>query len=210
MKMKREGEQSQEMPLEWRKRLATLVSNLFNPFLLSIVIIILISIEASTSTRAALLWSLLSLALTILPIFAILFYLVRSDRLDDFFIKVRQQRYKIYLLSAFCVAVGCAVLYWFQAPLTLVAAFIAGLTSVVLFMGINFIWKISVHTAFASAAITILCFLYGMAALFAVLLLPLVGWSRIELEHHSPTQVATGAVLAAVVVLAVFSLFGLT
>jgi len=198
------------MRSESRRKTASLVSNLFNPFLLSILIIVLASIETSATNREAIKWVLLSLAMTTLPIFAIILYLVRSERLDDFFINVRRQRHKIYALSGFCTALACAVLYYLGAPMLLVAVFLSGLLSVVIFMSINLVWKISVHTAFAAAVVTILVFLYGPPALAAAFLLPVVGWSRIELEHHSPTQVATGAAIAAVVVLAVFTATAVT
>jgi len=197
------------MQTDWKKRIATLTSNLMNPFFVSIIITVLICIRSTADAFDAVKWISISLALTILPVFLVIVYLVRKEKPENIFIDVHRQRHKIYLLSAVCVAVGCLVIYFLGAPLILVAAFVAGLVSVVVFMGINLLWKISVHTAFAAAGITMLIFLYGLPGLAAVVLLPLIGWSRTELEHHSPTQVAIGAVLAAVIVVVVFSFFGL-
>jgi len=39
--------------------------------------------------------------------------------------------------------------------------------------------------------------------------LPLIAWARIESGHHSPAQVTGGAVLAAVITVVAFYLFGL-
>jgi membrane-associated phospholipid phosphatase len=74
---------------------------------------------------------------------------------------------------------------------------------------INFWWKISLHTAFAAASVTVLTIVYGLSGALAVMLVPPVAWARIELEHHSPAQAAAGALLATVIVLAVFYLFAL-
>ena len=82
-------------------------------------------------------------------------------------------------------------------------------SSIVIFMGINLLWKISVHTAFVAASVTVLIILYGPLGAATAVLLPLIGWARIELEHHSPAQVATGALLAAPIVVVVFYFFGL-
>jgi len=71
------------------------------------------------------------------------------------------------------------------------------------------LWKISLHTAFVTASVTVLIILYGSIAAVTVLLVPLVAWSRIELKHHSPAQVAAGALLATLIVVVVFYLFGL-
>jgi membrane-associated phospholipid phosphatase len=94
------------------------------------------------------------------------------------------------------------------APPELLAAFVGALLAIVIYMTINRWWKISVHTGFVTASITLLIILYGAVGLAAVVLLPLIGWSRVKLEHHSPMQVAVGAILAALIVVAVFRLFG--
>ena len=91
----------------------------------------------------------------------------------------------------------------------LVASFVAGLAAIIIFMFINLWWKISVHTAFATASATMLIILYGAIGVTMAALIPPIGWSRIELEHHSPAQVISGALLAALVVVTVFYFFGL-
>ena len=112
------------------------------------------------------------------------------------------------MASAWAV-IGCVVLYYSGAPTLLVATFAAGLAAIVVFMGINLLWKISLHTAITAASVTVLIIVYGAVGALTAVLLPPVAWARIELEHHSPTQVATGALLAAVIVAFVFQLFGL-
>ena len=197
------------MQIDWKKRIAKLTSNILNPFLVSFIVIILISFESTSTTPEALKWSLISIALSILPVFAVIIYLVRNRKLQGIFIKVRRERNKIYLLAIACAVVSCMVLYFMEAPLVLVALFVAGLSAIIIFMSINLLWKISVHTAVIAGSITVLIVLYGAIGATTAVLLPLLGWSRIELEHHSPTQVATGALLAALIVAVVFHLFGL-
>ncbi len=197
------------MQIEMRKRIANLTSNILNPFLVSLVIILLLSFESTSSILSALKWSLISIALSILPVFSVIIYLVRNGRLDGVFTPVRGQRTKIYWLAGACAGAGCVILHYFGAPLILVATFVAGLSAVVIFMCVNLLWKISLHTAFITASVTVLVILYGWLAAVAILLIPLMSWSRIELEHHSLAQVATGALLAALIVVMVFYLFGL-
>ena len=86
----------------------------------------------------------------------------------------------------------------------MVAEFIAGLVTIAVFTGINLWWKISLHTAFVAASVTVLVMLYGWIAVVAVALIPLTAWARVELKHHSLAQVAGGALLAASIVVAVF------
>jgi len=197
------------MQIEMRKRIANLTSNILNPFLVSLVIILLLSFESTPSIVDALKWSLILVVISILPVFSVTTYLIRNQRLDDLFIGVRKQRTKIYLLASVCALFGCIILLYLGAPLMLVATFVAGLSAIVIFMCINLLWKISLHTALIAASVTVLLILYGSIAAITAVLLPLIAWARIELEHHSLAQVTTGALLAALIVVVVFYLFGL-
>ncbi len=197
------------MQIEMRKRIANLTSNILNPFLLSLIIILLLSFESTSGMLDALKWSLILIAVSILPIFSVVLYLVRTGRLDGVFISTRKQRTKVYWMAGACVSVGCVVLPYFGAPSILVATFIAGLSAAVIFMCINLWWKISLHTAFITASVTVLVILYGWIAAITTVLIPLMSWARIELKQHSLAQVATGAPLAALIVVVVFYLFGL-
>jgi len=185
------------MQIEMRKRIANLTSNILNPFLVSLVIILLLSFESTPSIVDALKWSLILVVISILPVFSVTTYLIRNQRLDDLFIGVRKQRTKIYLLASVCALFGCIILLYLGAPLMLVATFVAGLSAIVIFMCINLLWKISLHTALIAASVTVLLILYGSIAAITAVLLPLIAWARIELEHHSLAQVTTGALLAA-------------
>ena len=192
-----------------RRQLASLTSNILNPFLVSLVIILLLSFESTTTISDAIKWSLISIAVSILPVFLIIVYLVRNERLENMFINARRQRNKIYLLASICAVLGCVILLYSGAPLALVAAFVAGLSVVLVFMGINLLWKISVHAAFVAASVTVLTILHGSTGAVTAVLLPPIVWARVELEHHSVAQVTAGALLSALIVAVVFHLFGL-
>lgn len=196
------------MQIGWKKRVAGLTSNIVNPFSISFLMVILLSVTSTSSAIDAVKWILISIAISILPVFTVIIYLVRNERLEGIFIKAREQRNKIYLLSGVCAAVCCAVLYCLEAPGILIASFVAGLAAIIIFMCINLWWKISVHTAFVAASVTVLIIMFGYPGAVAVVLLPVIAWSRIELEHHSPAQVAGGAFLASLVVIVVLYLFG--
>lgn len=190
-------------------RLAKLTSHILNPFLVSLVIILLLSFEATSSVGEAIKWAAILFGVSILPVFLVVIYLLRKDRLESFFINIREQRHKIYILASVCVLATCFTLYYLKAPLVLVAAVVAGLSSVIVFMGVNLIWKISIHTAFVAASVTILTIMYGSVGAFTLALLPPTAWARTKLEHHSLAQALAGALLASLIVGLVFYLFGL-
>ncbi len=192
-----------------RKRIANLTSHILSPFLVGLALILLVSFESTTSIFDALKWSLILVVVSILPIYLVVIYLVRNNRLDSVFANVRQQRTKIYVLTVILAGLGCIILLSAKAPLMLAALFVAGFSGTIIFMCINFRWKISLHTAFTTASVTLLVILYGFTAAAAIVLIPLVAWARIELDHHSPVEAVTGALLATSILVTVLYLFGL-
>ncbi len=192
-----------------RERIANLISKILNPLVVSLVLILLLSLKSTFSTLDAVKWSLISIAIGILPVFSVIIYLVRKQRLESPLIITRRQRTKIYLLTGVCAGIGSIILLYLGAPKELMVTFVAGFSAVAIFMCVNLLWKISLHTALITASIAILIILYGSMVAVIVVLVPLIAWSRIELKHHSLTQAATGALLATLIVVAVFYLFGL-
>ncbi len=195
------------MRLETKKRIASLTSNILNPLFLGLVLIVLFSFAATSSTLEALKWSLILIALSIVPVYLILVYMVKKGKIDNIFTVVREQRTRIYMVAGICAVVACLILILLEAPPELVATAIAGLSSAVIYMCVNLWWKISLHTAFVSASVVLLVILYGWVAMVSIVLLPLMFWSRVELKRHSPAQVVAGAILAALIVSVVFYVF---
>jgi len=191
-----------------KERLSRLTSNILNPFLVSFIIIMLFSFKDAASTIDAIKWALISVVLSVMPVFVVVIYLVRCKKLNGIFINPREQRNGIYLLASALGAISCGVLWYFRAPRLLAVTFTAGLVAIVIFMAINYFWKISLHTAFMAAAVAVLIIVYGVAAAWTFILLPPVAWSRMELKQHSTTQVMTGAVLAVAIVVGIFRGFG--
>jgi len=192
-----------------KKQIANLTSNILNPVLLCLAIVFFLSLEATSTTSEALKWSLIAIVINVLPPLLIIIYLVSQERLEDIFISIRSQRNKIYLMAGFFTALDCLVLFLLDAPLSLMVLLLSGLAVIIIFMLINFFWKISLHTAFAAATLTVFTILYGAVGAISAVLLPPVAWSRIELERHSPAQAIAGAVLAVLIVSTTFYLFGL-
>lgn len=192
-----------------KQRLAKITTNILNPFLISFVVIILLAVESSATAAEAVKWALICLALSIFPVFAVVVYLVRRKKLDGIFINTRGQRNRIYILASFCAVIGYGILILLDSPDLLQATFVAGMVAVAVFMVINLFWKISLHTAFIAASVTVLIIVYGRVAAVTVVFVPLVAWARLEMKLHTLAQVIVGAVLSLSIVILVFNLFGI-
>jgi membrane-associated phospholipid phosphatase len=191
-----------------RERLAWLISNILNPFIVCVIVIVLLAVKDASSTADAMKWALISLAISVLPIFIVVIFLIHRKKLDGFFANPREQRNVVYILASALGAIGCGILWYLDAPELLAVTFTAGLASIVVFMGINYFWKISLHTAFTAASVTVIIMVYGAMAAWALVFLPLMAWARIELKQHSIVQVITGGLLAAIIVAGVFWGYG--
>ena len=191
-----------------RQSIARLISDIFNPFLVSFITIVLLVIHTTTSPASAFTWATIALVLSVVPVFSFIVYQVRRKKMESIFPEGQVQRRAVYVLASVLAAIGCGVMWYFNAPRLLTISFIAGLTAVVIFMVINLWWKISLHTAFMAAAAVVLTLVFGVKAAWVFVLLPLVAWSRLELKLHTPAQVTAGAVLAAAIVTGVLWGFG--
>jgi len=187
-----------------KQQIASLTSNILNPFLVSVGIIVFLSFTSVPNPLDALRWSLIAVALSVLPIFVVVLYLVRKGSLDTILTNAREQRLKIYILSGVCALLGIITLSYLKAPALLIAAFITGVSTALIFMCINVWWKISLHTACVAASVTVLLMLHGWTATATVALVPLTAWARVESKNHSLAQATTGAILAALIALVVF------
>jgi putative transposase len=187
-----------------KQRIANLTSNILNPFLICLAVILMFSFSSTKTTSEAIKWALLSMGLSIVPIFLVIVYLVHTGGLDEILTNARKQRTKIYVASGVSAIAGYFTLSYLKAPHLLVAGFTAVISVAVIFMLINLWWKISVHTGCIAASSVVMVMIYGWAAAAIIPLVPLTAWSRIKLEHHSIAQAITGAVLASLIVAVIF------
>ena len=187
-----------------KETLARYISNIFNPFVVGIVVLTLLALRDVADIKRAMEWVLISIVLSIVPVFVAVVCLVRFKKLDSFFSNPREQRTTVYILASVLGAVDCGLFWYIKAPELLIATFTAGLIAVVAFMVVNYFWKISLHMAFVSAAAVVLIIIYGANAAWSLVLLPAMGWARITLSQHSLWQVIAGGSLAVVIVSGVF------
>jgi len=192
-----------------KKRVASITASVLNPFILGLVIILIVSFNASATISEGIKWSLILLALSVLPVVVLSILLVRTGHLDGVFNSRRNQRHRIYAAIVSLGIISIIVLVWLKAPAPVLALSIIGFSSSVLYAIINLWWKISLHAALVSALVTILVILYGAIVLVSCLLVPMVIWARTTGKQHTIGQGAIGTVLTVGDSVLVFYLLGL-
>jgi len=192
-----------------RKKLAENISAIINPIIVSLVAIVLLSYESTTSTTDAVRWATILVCSGVLPVYITAHVLVRMGRLEGVFNNTRKKREQLYLATCICAGLGLLILYLLGAPDQMTATMTATLAAGVTFALINLKWKISIHTAFITGFVVLAVFLYGwLMALLGVMVIA-VAWSRVELKWHTSGQVVAGMTATTIIMCASYSLFGL-
>ncbi|MDP9417169.1 MAG: phosphoesterase PA-phosphatase [Actinomycetota bacterium] len=189
-----------------RIRFVTLVTEVFSPVYLVTGLLLVVALHSASSTREAVVLGMVAAVFASLLPFVVLLRGVRSGRLNDRHLRLREQRPAMMVMALASVLIGSAVLVAWGAPqelLALLAAMVAGLVTT---LAVTLVWKISIHAAVAAGTAAILVSVFGPAMLFATPLVALIAWSRIVLTHHTVPQVVVGAVVGAVIAAGVFQL----
>lgn len=179
-----------------RQFLARWISNLTNPVLIAIPLVLIVAWRDAASTREALWWGGLYLLLTSLGPMALLIVLARRGQLSSLRHAHGRERLKPLLISLACLGVTVALYHFADAPPLLRRMAWLQLVQAVLMTAITPAWQISFHGAATGALVTTALLLYGMSTWPLLALLLLVGWSQVERGRHTAAQVMVGALLA--------------
>jgi membrane-associated phospholipid phosphatase len=82
-----------------------------------------------------------------------------------------------------------------DAPVELRAILLSYAISTVAFAFLTPVSNISLHAAGVSGAAVCLTFVFGAWGIWALLLVPVVVWSRIVLKRHTPLELALGVLV---------------
>ena len=161
-------------------KFAHLVSRLFDPFIMLAVVCIVLLSHTTVFIPAF-------ISMVIVPL-ALFFIAWKTKFVSNWDVSNRQERPKLFwpLIAIETISIVVFQL-WFLIPM--IVAF-AG------FALITHFWKISGHTFASALATGILVSRFGWQWWPALLIVPLVAWSRVVRKNHTITQVIVGALYA--------------
>lgn len=187
--------------------LARIVSTLFNPFLTSLALFVILAHAFGTGPMGF--WKLLfaSTFFTSIGPMVFVLWLYATDRITDLDMSRRQEREAVF--SAFVVfyLLGTVALWLLHGPPVLVASMAGYAASALVVQFITRYWKISTHALGITAPLVALLLLYGREPLPFLVLIPTVWWARVYLGAHTVLQVIAGSALGAFSVLLFFRIF---
>ncbi len=190
-------------------RLAKLISFCGNPFVISAPCFAATSVRSTRHWPDRLRWWGIATAVMTLPSLVYVRYGVRTGRLSDHEVSVREERFWPYMGEIAAVVASYGIMRVLRAPREMTALVVSVAGAMMTITGVTLVWKMSMHVVGTAGAATVLVLLYGKRAAPALALIPLVGWSRYVLEHHTVAQIVAGAVVGAGAPLIVFRQMGL-
>ena len=187
------------LPMTRDRRIARWVSRLTSPPIMAVSGAFLSASEVTS--RSGWFWAFFIIGFNILVPSGYILWLKRCGKVTDFDVYLREQRFWPYVVSLSCGGLTWLFMAIFHAPRLFIV--ISGATvgqGLVMFL-INQRWKISAHAAGASGIAVLIWQLFGLASTPVLLLIPIVGWSRVRLGRHTLGQVIAGAVLGSIIFL---------
>ncbi len=189
-------------------RLARLLSNVFHPFLVSVVTLVLVIYLDGATLLDAIKWTIIGFSIVILPLTIYLIINVRRGRYSDWSISIREQRHNIYILAGVCFVILVLTFIWAGVPAIALACLYAALATVVGAAMVNrLVTKISLHSVAMAGCAAALFWVSPPLGLVLAAAALAVGWARMQLKHHTVPQVLLGWGIAAGSVVIVFSLY---
>ncbi|MGL6298221.1 MAG: hypothetical protein ACRC1M_03530 [Methanobacteriaceae archaeon] len=200
-------------------KLANVVSEIFNPPILSIPVFILINyffinsaatfssninispniLNIANQASFGFFWDFIIVELiclifsTLIPIAIIL--LSNKYKKTDYDISNRADRIIPLFGVAILYLLATFILYFLNlSALTTILMFSFFLNTIITLL-ITFKWKISIHAMTVAGVTAALIFCFGAYGALFGLILPILMWSRIELKKHTMLQVICGAIL---------------
>ncbi|OIH82872.1 hypothetical protein BLJ79_17900 [Arthrobacter sp. UCD-GKA] len=143
--------------------------------------------------------ALLATTFTTLIPWAVLVWARGRGRVTDVHVTRREQRWPLLLVALASILAGLVLLVAMQAEPVMIREVLLILAGLLVTGAITLAWKISIHVAVAAFV-----FLHAFAEqpygpYLAVAMVATTSWARVQLSHHTSSQVFAGAVIGALV-----------
>lgn len=193
------------LPITRDRRVARWISRLTSPPLVAVGGAIFSASEITG--RNAWYWAIFIICFNVLLPSSYILWLKSRGKVTDFDVYLREQRFWPYIFSISCGAISWLAMAYFHAPrlLTVLSGATVG-QGLVMFL-INQRWKISAHSAGIAGVSVLIWQLLGSAGSPILLIIPIVGWSRVRLGRHTLGQVIMGAALGSCIFLSALAIW---
>ena len=148
---------------------------------------------------------LLALFTLLIPILTMVLF-KKFGITSDLNVTNREERPKLFTVISISLLISLFISLFTSQPTLILIYAILNLSFFWGFL-ITFFWKISFHMIWSTTAIFVIIYIWQIPQLYLLtLLLPLIGWSRLQLKRHTLPQVLVGFFLTISCILIVLTL----
>ncbi len=202
----------QHIPVDQSTTWALVISGLFSPLILPVIVFGYASAKLESTTAGFLMVNLVGILFFVLIPFLILHRLTRSRMVDSMDVSNREERHRPFMYGLLSMGAGLVCFQYLpiQHGLIYMILCMISINNTTVAAIINLKWKISVHSMAMSTAATVIYFMSGPVTLswpgssstsitllsVLLVLIMVLQWSRVKLNMHTPSQVVAGTLLA--------------
>lgn len=184
-----------------KTKLAIFISRLFDPIIEAPLILWLAARLTVTNLSWQKIYLISLFFISLLPALCFLFFL-KKKIITDWNVTKREERYGIFSFTFLSIVI-CLTTFYLLNEKVLLLFYLKLFLPIIIFFLITFFWKISGHMLVNTMFILLTYLYYNKSIILylAIILLLLVGWSRINLKKHTLAQVVCGSLLALLVLI---------
>ncbi len=180
--------------------IARLVSHIISPHIVGIIFFFLLAVNYGRDPMETLRWTSWLIPFIFIPPFFYVVWLSRKGFIKDIYMPDRETRLRPLAVLIVWLFICIVLTRYLNAPPIVDILLLSITTLVIVLTIVTLFWKISFHAATITAAGTATLLVSGITyALPVLLMVPIVGWSRIRLNRHTPLQVIYGCFVGALI-----------
>jgi membrane-associated phospholipid phosphatase len=180
--------------------MAQLISRVFNPLLnpviaFALLIFVAPKMAVKISPAAQMFYFTIAAVFSSFVIFGYIYYLKHKRVIQSTELIVREHRINPLTFAVLSYALGFFFLTLFQAPAIVRGLMFCYVTNTMVVLLITRRWKISIHTTAMANPLVAIVHQFGWMFAPILVLVPLVGFSRVKMGRHDLWQVTAGGLL---------------
>ena len=184
------------MTKEFTNKLARFISTLFVPPSFTIIVFTLFAFILETESLKTLVTILVGFLFGFTAQIILFVVLRKRGKIVDLDASVKEERTTPFLISVGFHFIGLVILIIFQVNIISIVFWFCYISNTLITVLINKHWKISAHAMGAAGPLAAVTYAFGPIGLLFIVIVFLVGWSRIKLKVHNLAQVMAGILLA--------------
>jgi membrane-associated phospholipid phosphatase len=194
-------------------KIAEVVSEIFNPGILAIIILLTAVYMSKMPFNEAIGWYIAIIVVNgFICGLCYIFFTTKGYIFDDTLKHEKVHKERIILFGLFLAITSFELLIMstsnqFYQPLF--AVLVGGIVSILIASGVSYFWKVSMHSSMITMFVLMIIIMFGIQTWPILFLIPLVWWSRLVLCRHTIWQLICGMLLSILVIYFTFRIFGL-